>query len=171
MELPDSYTSVITLDVPSGKIIVTDDLRPVYDWRDEEAGSYNTALGQLNAIRLMAEQGCAYGPVGNSCPSLYRTGPDTYVIANPAFDEDDGREIIPEGWEGLAWIITDLWAYSAADWEDYLSRGGTEACLEHKGKVVDVPPGRYEFTHHTGEAGFDGFAAGTVVFADIRRLP
>lgn len=168
--MTESYTSVITLAVPSGKIIVTDDLRPVYNWSDEEAGDYNTALGQHNAIRIMAGQGCAYGPVGNSCPGLYRTGPGTYVIASPGWDpEKDDAEQVPEGWELLAAVITDLWAYSVADYGDWVARGGDAASIARFDTIVDIPAGAYEFTHHTGETGFDGYSAGTVIFAHIRK--
>lgn len=167
---PDGMTSVITLAVPSGRIVVTDDLRPVYDWDDRGMASYNSALGQHQAIEAMARAGCAYGPVGNSSPGLYRTGASNYVIAGLAYDEESGTEVLPEGWEALAGIITDLWAYSIADYEDWVSRGGDPESLGWGDTVVDLPPGTYEFTHHTGERGFNRYAAGTVVFAGVRRL-
>jgi hypothetical protein len=162
-------TTVVTLRVPSGQVIVTDDLRPVYDWDGDSVADYNTALGQHQAIEAMAAQGCAYGPVGNSCPGLYRTGPDRYVIASPGWDGDGDEEIIPEGWERLASVITDLWAYSVADYGDWVARGGDPAGLDWADTVVDVTPGTYRFTHHTGEASFDRDAPGTVIFADIER--
>jgi hypothetical protein len=33
-----------------------------------------------------------------------------------------------------------------------------------------VEPGTYEFTHHTGERGFDQWAKGTIVFAHIQKI-
>lgn len=170
--LPDGITTKILLDVPSGKIIVTDDLRPVYDgFNDREFAPYNTAMGQAQVVQGYASQGCAYGPVGNSCPGLYRTGEGTYVIASPAYD-DDVDEILPKGWELIAGIATDLWAYSIADFGDWTARGGDVRELEELGyaKVVDIAPGTYEFTHHAMEKGFDGHAEGTVIFAEIRKL-
>jgi hypothetical protein len=164
---PDGVTSVITLAVPSGKVIVSDDLRPVYDWDDSEMASYNSALGQKQAVEAMAAAGCAYGPVGNSCPGLYRTGPDTYVIASLGYDEES-EEILPAGWEYLTAIITDLWAYSIADYEDWKAKGGDPGSLNWADSVIGIAPGTYQFTHHTGERNLDRDAEGTVIFADIR---
>lgn len=164
---PDGVTSVITLAVPSGRIVVGDDLRPVYNWDDSEMASYNSALGQKQAVEAMAAAGCAYGPVGNSCPGLYLVG-NGYVIASPGLDEND-NPLLPEK-DCLAGIVTDLWAYSIADFEDWKARGGDPASLGWSYTIVDVPPGVYEFTHHTGEAGFDHDAEGIVVFAHIRRV-
>ncbi len=172
---PDGITTKTQLTVPSGQLIVADDLRPVYNgFNDKRFASYNTVYGQHQVIQAYAEQGCAFGPVGNSSPTLYQTGLTTYAIANVGYDEETGSGIVPSGWAGRAWICTDLWAYSIADYEDWKDRCGDD--VEHYRErlghytVVDVPPGTYQFTHHTGEAGFDGDADGIVVYADIRRL-
>lgn len=164
------FTGVNTLAVPSGKVIVSDDLRPVYNWDDSEMASYNSALGQKQAADAMARAGCAYGPVGNSCPGLYRTGAGRYAIASLAYDEETDQAVLPAGWEPLASVITDLWAYSIADFEDWKSRGGNPAALGWGQSVVDVTPGRYQFIHHTWEHSFNRDAAGTVIFAHVRLL-
>ncbi|MEV7123916.1 hypothetical protein [Kitasatospora griseola] len=166
--LPDGITTAITLEVPSGKLVVEDDLRHVYRCGDGDFADYNSVLGQAQVIEAMAAIGCAYGPVGNSCPGLYRTGEDTYVIASPRYDEDDNPSL-PEK-DRLAGIVTDLWAYSIADLEDFKRRGGDVDALGWTATVVDVPPGTYRFTHHTGEVGFDHYADDTVVFAHIERV-
>lgn len=166
---PDGLTTVITLDVPSGKLIVSDDLRPVYNWDADEVADYNSALGQAQVTRALAKAGCAFSSIGNSCPGLYRTGPDSYIIASPGYDENDGEPAAAPG-EELAGIITDLWAYSVADYAHWQARGGEVAMLGWGDTVVDVTPGNYEFTSHSGERGFDPHAAGTVIFAHIRRI-
>lgn len=166
---PDGITTSVTLDVPSGKMIVTDDLRPVYDWDyGADLASYNSTLGKAQAIEAMAAVGCAYGPTGNCGLGLYRVGPDSYIIASPGYDDDDIPSL-PES-DRLAGIITDLWAYSCADFEHWQSRGGDPAKLGWTDTVVDVPPGTYRFVHHSGERGFDRDAAGTVVFAHVERV-
>jgi hypothetical protein len=176
---PDGITTKIVLKVPSGKIVVEDDLRPLYDGFNDHFASYNTDLGQAQVVKAYEKQGCAYGPVGNSCPGLYRTGEDTYVIASQVYvydDEDDEEDKghLPDGWECLASICTDLWAYSIADYDDWVSKGGTEddgsgtACWSGA-DIVEIPAGEYEFTHHTGERGFDSWADGPVIFAHIRK--
>jgi hypothetical protein len=183
--LTEGVPMVIELAVPSGKIIVTDSLRPVFDF---DLLNYNSKAGQAEAQQIMAAQGCAFGPVGNSSPSLVRIGgaeSNSYVISN--FDEE--LEPGDDGYfagEKLASICTDLWAYSIADFDHFVAtaRAMFEAASE-KGRddlaqddllswavqpgdahdridqlgwtvtVVDVTPGTYRFTHHTGEAGFD----------------
>lgn len=165
-----SITTKIQLKVPSGKVIVTDNLSGAYPyWSDDEVYDYNSFEGQAKAVEIMASRGVAYGPVGNSCPGFYRTGPDTYVLANLPYNEDADKETLPEGWTYLTAVITDLWAYSIADHDDWLSKGGDPTGLGWADTIVDLPVGVYEFTHHTGEEGFDR-DADTVIFADIRKV-
>lgn len=177
---PDGITSVVEVAFPSGRIIVTDDLRPVFNWRDEHGNdsfaSYNTALGQHQAILEMAKQGCAYGPVGNTCPSLYRLpAPGKFVIASPAYSEseddygDDEFDLSLPGAEKLASICTDLWAYSIADYELWRARGGDPSTLDWSRRVLDIAPGTYRFTHHTNERAFD-HDADELIFANIEKI-
>ena len=172
---PDGITTEILLKVPSGKIIVTDDLRPVYNGFDREGfADYNSSLGQSQVVRAFAEQGCAFGHVLHS-PDLFRTGEGTYVFANLPYyenedDEYETEEIIPKGWTRVAGVCTDLWAYSVADFEDWKSKGGDPDKMSWKDSVVAVPAGTYKFTHHTSERGFDHDGPGLVVFAHIERV-
>ncbi len=166
---PNGIITETILPVPSGKIIVTDDLRSIYDgFKKEGLADYNTALGQAQVIEAMADLGCAFGCVLNTCPGLYKAGTDRYIIAN--FEYDEKTDGLPSEEENLlAGIITDLWAYSIADYEDWKSRGGTP---ENTGcyTVVDIPPGNYKFTYHGGEPGFDPHGEGTVIFAHIEKV-
>lgn len=180
--LTDGIPMVIDIAVPSGKMIVTDDLRPVFDFK---VLNYNATVGQAQAQQIMGAQGCAYGPVGNSSPSLLRTGDGTFIIAS----FDDELELEDEGYidaERLAGICTDLWAYSMADLDHFVAVARTKFAAADAGErdafakhelfnwavqpgdprdrldqlgwtvtVVDVEPGVYRFTHHTGELGFD----------------
>ncbi|KFG71133.1 hypothetical protein [Streptomyces mutabilis] len=165
---PMGITTEVTLDVPSGKLIVTDDLRDVYDTDFFAGADYNTSLGQAQVIRAMAALGCAFGPVGNSCPSLYRDGATGYVIASDLHDEDEAPAL-PES-DRLATICTDLWAYMLADFEDWKAKGGTPmGRMLGDYTVIDVPPGTYKITHHTGEHDFDR-DADLVFFAHIERI-
>jgi hypothetical protein len=164
--VPDGITTSVTLQVPSGKIVVADDLRRVYSVDKSEMASYNSTLGQAQVTEAMAAAGCAYGPVGNTCPGLYRTGPGSYVIANPAYDEEGEGTLTPQGWEYLGGIVTDLWAYCIADYGDFISKAGAPRPYE---QVVDIPAGTYTVRHHTGEKGFNRDAPGCVIFAHIDR--
>lgn len=188
--VPDGLTTSILLEVPSGVLVVDDDLRDVYDWCDKDnegyrkdpegLKDYNSLLGQAQVIHLMAERGCAYGPVGNSCPGLYQTGEGTYVIANDGYlihgegMDDDDYEDIPVPGEKLTSICTDLWAYSIADYDDYVAKGGIPRTVAGRSSgpdFVEVPPGTYRFTHHTSEAKFDHWKHDApTYFAHITRI-
>jgi hypothetical protein len=168
-ELPDGVTTVTEVDFPSGKVLVSDDLRPVFDVDDAEMANYNSSLGQSQFVKAMARIGCAYGPVLNTSPGLYRTGEGTFVIANPEYDEGTDTEL-DFGAELLAEVSTSLWAYSIADYELWRSLGGDPSTLEASDTVVEIPPGRYRFTLHSAEAGFDHHDPGLVVFAHVERV-
>lgn len=167
---PDGITTKITLAVPSGKLLVSDDLRPVYNWSREDLACYNTTLGQAQAIEAMAAIGCAYGPASNCSLGLYRTGQDRYIVASPSIDFDNDEVQSPPEETRMAHICTDLWAYSIADFEHWRSNGGDPESLDWGDTVVTVPPGVYQFTHHSGERSFDADSGETVVFADIERI-
>lgn len=157
--LPNGITVVTELDVPSGKLVVADDLRPMYDF-DIHILEYSSLAGQAKSVELMAEVGCAYGPLSNCSAVLYDRGNGTYAIADLGWDEEDERPT-PAGWSVLASIDTRLFAYSLADYDDYVAK--RKACeasddpevLERlRGEmpaVVEVPPGRYRFTYHGAE--------------------
>ncbi|WP_329156271.1 hypothetical protein OIU91_42680 (plasmid) [Streptomyces sp. NBC_01456] len=165
---PNGITTKIALSVPSGKLIVTDTLRPVYWWdRHAVAADYNSTLGQAQAVEAMAALGCAFGPILHGA-GLYRTGPDSYIIANTDLDENDDPSI--PGATRLANISADVWTYSIADFEHWKARGGDPASLDSFDAIVDVAPGVYEFTHHSGERSFVGDASGTVIFAHVERI-
>lgn len=167
---PDGIVTEILLPVPSGKMIVSDSLRPQYGWDQDDPllASYNTVLGQHQVILAMAEQGCAFGYVGNTSPDLYLVGNDRYEIAVPECGEDD--ETVPHPGEKKAQICTDLWAYSCADFEDWKSRGGDPGTLDEYRSVVDVTPGTYRFTYLAGQRGFDPHSSDAVVFARIELI-
>lgn len=168
---PDDLETVTVLHVPSGRLIVDDSLRDVYnpDFKDVD---YNSAMGQAEAVRRNAEAGCAYGPVLNTSPGLYKT-PTGYAIANTGWDDETCERLEPEGWTELARVCTDLWAYSIADYQDFLDKGGKPIEEEDNygsRSVVEVEPGDYEFTLYTGRADFDCHGEGNVVFATIKKI-
>lgn len=170
-------TSVIRLEVPSGKIVVDDDMRPMFNGFDHDGfADYNSALGQHQVIEAFAEDKCAFGPVGNSCPALWQIDEGEYIIGrkpwvesldDPWMDEDD--VLAPEGARKLASVCTDLWAYSIVDFDEWVRRGGDPEDLPGMAEVVEIPAGTYEFTHHTNELDFD-HDADDVVYADIKKI-
>lgn len=137
---PDGFVSEATLNVPSGKIIISDDLRrfcPIADNFD-----LNTVKGCHERFLKFAQEGMIIGQVGNSCPNVYKSR--------------GGYEIgLKLRKKVLAHITTDLWAYSMMDYEDCRARAkalGVEAALLKKIKigyasVLDVKPGVYQVQH------------------------
>jgi hypothetical protein len=161
-------TTVTQLHVPSGKIIISTDLRPAYDGFKDEFASYTSVLGVAQVIEEFAKQGCMFGFVGDRWPDLFQTGEDTYVLASPMYSDGDEPEV-PASWKMLAETLGAVWAYSVADYEDWKARGGKPEHLEHF-EVVEIPAGTYEFTYHGGESGFDRHAGETIIFTEIRKV-
>lgn len=158
---PDGVLTEFFLDVPSGKLVVGNDMRDIFEisaQREQSFFSYNTALGQHQYMCEMAAIGCAYGVVGNSSPGVYKVDEGHYQVAN--FDEDDSRE-------PLTHVITDLWAYCMTDLDRYTRLGGKLDEPYKERTVIDVPSGLYMFTHHTGEASFDWDSEYPVIYTDI----
>lgn len=166
---PQGVKTTFTLTVTSGRIIVDDTLDNVFDVPLPNKPGYNSVAGQSLYCRLMAEAGCAYGPVGNTSPDLVRTGPDTYVIVSHDDEAPNGDPTRFEG-EVLATICTDLHAYSIADFDAWVAQGGDPDNLPALSTVIEVPNGVYEFEHHTTRADFDDETLPTV-FASIKRRP
>ncbi|MFI7641894.1 hypothetical protein [Nonomuraea sp. NPDC049400] len=165
---PDGITATITLQVPSGKLLVSDDLRPVYNLDRTGMASLNTALGRAQAAEAMGKIGCAFGSTLNCGLGLYPTGDGTYVIATPSYTEDEHPRF-PDS-ASLADICTDLWAFSLADYSDWQTRGGDRSALDWSDTVVDVTPGIYQITYHGAERGFDADSVEDVIWAHIERI-
>ncbi|MEU4229370.1 hypothetical protein AB0F17_34180 [Nonomuraea sp. NPDC026600] len=165
---PDGVTMTITLQVPSGKLLIADDLRGVYKYDDTGMASLNTALGKSQAVKAMAELGCAYGPALNCHLGLYPTGDGTYVIATPAYTEDDHPRF-PDSAD-LANICTELWAFCMADFDDWRSRGGDPSTLDWSDTVVNVPAGAYKVTYHGAERVFEPESKDDVIWAHIEHV-
>lgn len=183
-QYPDGITTIVEIDVFSGRLIIDDDLRDAstFDWdppsdepfdpRAPRLASYNSTLGQAQAIEKCAEAGLAYAPVGNSCPTLYEIEPGKYVVANAAYDEEKDEIVNAPGKE-VGWFCTDLWAASMADYETFLAAGGTpieEDNHNNTRAIIDIPPGRYRMTYHGGEKDFDGHSSGEVIYAEFEQI-
>jgi len=140
---PNGIPLTFELNVPSGVMIVANDLRSHFDF----AGDYNvnTAIGCVKTTKAMEAVGCAHAAVGNSCPGVYKTGEDTFVIARVGYDEKTNKEIEPKGVR-VAGIVTDLWWYSIVDADEFEKRGCEG---QYDDDRVEVRPGVYRFTHLT----------------------
>lgn len=183
-EYANFTTYSVKLNVPSGRIVVADDLRGVFGDAEEvrpelEQEDYNATKGRVLHARVYEELGVAYGCVLNTCPDVFLVSDgdeQKLVIASTEWDEEADEPIIPAGWTKIAGICTDLWAYSIADYDDYVAKravaeeagfpSGRDADVE----VAEIPAGVWEFTHFAEQAGFDYHAAGVVIFAEAKRI-
>jgi len=140
--------TVFDLNIPSGRLIVANDLRDLF----RIAGDYNvnTTLGLVQTTEKYAEAGLAHGFVGNTCPGVYKlSGKNTHFVLGPG----------PyPGCRRVAGVCTDLWWYSICD-GDELDRRLKErkyknlkkVYQEHNIDVVKCKPGVYRFSqeYHT----------------------
>jgi hypothetical protein len=114
------------LVVASGTMIVTDDLRPIYDvpLPGRGAPGYNSILGQRQHSEDLAAIGCAFGPANDMSLTMFRVpgkGPDAYAFVNCDSEAEPGEEGYFEG-EPVASVCTDVWAYSVADFAHFVAR-------------------------------------------------
>ncbi|MDA4132877.1 MAG: hypothetical protein OK454_07110, partial [Thaumarchaeota archaeon] len=148
------------LNVPSGKLVVANDLRELFPLPDGDDFDIGSTMGCRQTALAYATNGMSHAYVGNSCPGVFKCGEGLFKIANAPQDEEwDGKKHVKikpapkfEG-ERVAGICTDLWWYSLCDHEEFKRR-----CRRFKQKVsdfnietVDVKPGVYRF-HHDEEA-------------------
>ena len=154
------------LNVPSGKIVVANDLREIFPLpRGEGSGPcVNFLAGRENTTLMYAAQGLAHANVGNSCPGVYSLGEGKFKIAKPAPEErwDKRRRTFvstkapPMQGERIAWVCTDLWWYSICDFEEYLRRHAKFTPERALLEGVAIRPGVYKFTHYDRSDGGEG---------------
>lgn len=178
--VPEGFTpNEWELNVPSGKIVVANDLRSWFPLPDGDSDfNINTTLGCRQTTSAYAEVGMSHAFVGNTCPGVFSLGGDKYKIANgPAEDywDDKAKEWKnydpPPKFDGerVAGVCTDLWWYSLCDLEELQRRfkkfGGN---LDNAGgEVIDVKPGVYRFRH---DDEVDRDAPGETLYAEFEWI-
>lgn len=184
MNLHDSTVSThngvpcTEIDVPSGKLIVADNLGRVGYFNIEPPMSINTAAGTDAWAQLMATRAnAAYAFVGNSCPSVIRTADGALEVMCLGWDEESDSPLqLNEGEEKVGWICTDLWAAMATDYRNWLDHGGPDIAVANKPysldvfTVIDVTPGRYRWIAYSHVDSFDMDAAGRIAYARLERI-
>ena len=145
------------LNVPSGKIVVANDLRDKFIIMEDF--NVNALEGCIQTSFKYSSVGMSHGYVGNSCPGVHKKSDSEFLVGNfyePDEDDDDeddedgkyksGLDHEFEGTKQVASICTDLWWYSIVDYDQFVERYGEpkdNAYIE----VVDCEPGVYEFLH------------------------
>lgn len=133
------------LNIPSGKIVVANDLRGAFPI----TGSYyvNYTINEMRTTLAYAKLGMAHGFVGNTCPAFQAKGDQNFYITN-------GNPI--KGLRTKCRICTDLWWYSLCDFDE-LARRKPEWIKSEDLDIVKCRPGVYKITHqyHTIRANRD----------------
>lgn len=136
------------LNVPSGKLVVANDLR---DWFPNLLGErfdVNNTKGTRATTDAYASVGLSHAFVGNSCPAVFELGEGSFKIASGSYD-DDGEHVEPTEGKQVASICTDLWWYSICDSQEFKQRS-KQLKLKQKDarvKTINVKPGVYRFRH------------------------
>jgi hypothetical protein len=176
-KLPPFYeNTVVEISVPSGKLIVSDELRGPERFRIEAKFNPNYGLGMNALAQEFAEKAnMAYGFVGNSCPSVTRQADGTLLVVQGEYDEEEDESVFNDDETVVAKICTDHWAAMMTDYQNWLDNGGNaveKEGLHHDGgmTVFDVTPGKYRWTAYTHNDHFDLQAYGRVVYAKLQLI-
>lgn len=172
-----SATVEFNLNIPSGKMVVANDLRAWFP--GEPSFDSDKTIGKRDATLWASKRGFAFGFVGNSCPGVYRTQKG-YLIANPPQTEmwDGGREkfvrvkTTPFRHRRIAGVCTDLWWYSICDYDELQLRAKMLGVKAPTGKdvyVVPVRPGLYHFKHDN-QRGHEYESPEPTIYAEITKV-
>jgi hypothetical protein len=146
------------LNVPSGKIVIRDDLRQYFEFKMDLP---DDGKGWVAFAKAWAARGMIYGQVGNTCPTVHKTGKTntSFRIVNQdedTYDEERGEWVeIPaeeRAFRGrrVAAVCTDLWAYHCVDYREFERRveEGTLREALATVKTFSVKKGVYRFRHY-----------------------
>lgn len=187
---PDGIDCKITLDVPSGKVVIGNDFRDVFPGKTSEDFNVNASHGVLSTIRDYEADKMIHFFVGNSSPDIYVTGDNELMVANSP-SEDIG-EFVEDKWEYLenpshteflkgkkdiGGVCTDLWWVSMVDGDEAVSRGMNITPEAGPGWTeyvhFDCEPGRYEVDYFGMLKKFDRDDyenENGIVYATMRRV-
>jgi hypothetical protein len=173
---PFNKDTVVEISVPSGRLIVGDELRGPDRFRIAPELNINYGFGlDAQAKKFAVKANMAYGFVGNSCPSVTQQADGTLLVVQGAYDEEEGESVFNEDETVVAYICTDHWAAMMTDYQNWLDNGGEAVEKEgyhHNGgtTVFDVTPGKYRWTAYTHNDSFDVHAYGRVVYAKLELI-
>jgi hypothetical protein len=168
--------TVVEITVPSGKLIVSDDLRrtPTFDIDPQQSINYGAGCDAYS--KLQAEQvNVAYASVGNTCPSITVDADGLIQIVTLDWTQETGP-IFENNEVSVGTICTSHWAAMATDYQHWLDNGGKpidEANAEFKFDtyfVLDVEPGKYRWTVFSHSDRFNSDEPGRHVYAHLELI-
>lgn len=88
------------------------------------------------------DQGVAYGPVGNSGPSIVLDTVENRILVGQ-WNDEEAHHTRPSWYKEIGVVCTDLHAYSIMDYDAYVKAGGDLSRVQ----VGEVPAGVYHVKH------------------------
>ncbi|MFJ2662624.1 hypothetical protein [Arthrobacter koreensis] len=163
----------VEINVPSGRLIVADDLRsvPLFDIDtpyDRRGHMDLDALAEMQA----RDTNAAYVFVSNSCPSVVRKERGVLEVVTPDWGNED-EPALALGETVVAEICTDLWATMMTDYQHWLDNGGPQIDIssdDGRFTLIDVPPGRYRWTMFAHVPGFEFHGEGRSTYARLELI-
>jgi len=166
---PDSAGNVVVefdLNVPSGKLFVTNDLRRWFPGQPDY--EVNQVVERNRTTSEFAKIGLAFGFVGDAGLRMYRTRKGYLIASPPCEDDPEARRKFRH--RKVASVCTDLWWYSICDYDELQYRAkvlGLDLSQIRFHDTVDVRPGLYHFTHWNKLPERED--SGPVIFTEITR--
>lgn len=174
---PEFYgTTVVEIDVPSGRLIAADDLRSVKHFDIDPPLSINYGYGLDVWAKKLAEVNVAYAFVGNTSPSVTRRSDGLIQVVTPDWDEETDDARLNDDESVIAKICTDLWATMLTDYQGWLDHGGPEVAAANAGysldkhTVFEVAPGKYRWTVFSHSDRFDTDHLELVLYAQLELI-
>lgn len=129
----------VRLNIPSGRMVIGDDLRYIYDHLDPclEMGNFPAHIDRVNywAERCMLVLSC-----GNSCPCMYRKTTDPNHITIVGYGKKPKTKYIGS-------VCTDSWDFCAMDYERFHGFITANKMPDHSQNVIAVKAGWWEITY------------------------
>ena len=140
------------IDVPSGQLVFCDWMEEGRDYINSLQGdvyiNVNFIKGRIEMSELYLKYNIGTFYVGNSDPHVLQNG-NNIIIQSPQLDEDNNKYIIPDGFDDMGIIYTDLWWCTFFDLKSYQELIGKDVSFEEAGAHVflNVEPGKYRIKY------------------------
>lgn len=165
----------VVLNVPSGKMIITDNLIRQFKLPEKTDtypySSVNNKLGRINKTKEYEKLGVLFVST-TSMVSFYSMDDGSMAFAKLS-EDDEYNEVNEIGVKKeLAYVCTDLWAYCAVDYDHFINSGFTlEELQEHShATVVDVIPGKYVITNYVEVEGFEPHSGDSEILSTVKLV-
>lgn len=162
--------TILEIEVPSGKLVMSDSLGPVF--YPEAVGDFNYGRGRHDTtLKYAKDFNVASAFVGNSCPTIVRQADGSYLVVSLEVD-DEYERIHKDGEQEVAHVVTDSWSVELTDYQNWLDNGGQELTegASHGYTVLNVAPGKYRWTVKSHADGWSHYDFPRAEFATLELI-